>query len=131
MNSGMNSGNGTSIGYLFHNPNKYIYAFGWGFYRSIIPVLTTVENNLSPVLIKSMNIPNPFKIETLIKWDNSNIEELVCIIVISSSGEIIVRDKISNTGSYLFHADHLMPGIYYYSVIANNNIYSGKMVLIK
>jgi hypothetical protein len=130
--SGMNGGNGASIGYLFRNPNNYIYALGWGFYRSTIPVFTEIEKYPAQnISLNAINTPNPFNSFTQITWIKSNCLEVIIMIVSVASGDAVYKDKIINTGNFLFHANDLEPGVYYYSILDGNNIYSGKMVLIK
>jgi photosystem II stability/assembly factor-like uncharacterized protein len=129
--SGMNGGNGASIGYLFRNPNNFIYACGWGFYRSSIPVLTDLDKYLLTETIRASNTPNPFKFKTVIQWNNTPKEVSIELIILGNSGKIILKEKIMNSGSYLFQSGDIEPGVYYYSIIGKLASYSGKMVLIK
>lgn len=130
LNSGMNGGNGTSIGYLFRNPESFIYAFGWGFYRSTLPVYTAVYN-VEKEIRHSMNFPNPFTDKTVISWDNSWNYKTVNLIIVNSSGKVILNDFIENTGCYTFKANNIEACIYYYSIIEGLQIHSGKIVLVK
>jgi hypothetical protein len=131
LNSGINGGSGGSINYLFRHPSKYIYAVGYGFYRSVESVITAIDENNHSDKCKSWSFPNPFKDQTKILWHNSSNEENVEIIVTDVSGVIIQKGKIRNTGDFLFHPVSIKQGIYYYSIAGKNNIYSGKMIFIK
>jgi hypothetical protein len=132
LNSGMNGGNGTSISYLLRNPDNIIYAKGNGLFRSTIPVLTEIENYQAQNKTNTaINKPNPFYSFTHITWGKTNSPEIILTIISVSSGDVIFKGKIVNTGNFLFHANDLEPGVYYYSILDGNNIYSGKMVLIK
>lgn len=131
LNSGMNGGNGTSISYLFHNQDNFIYAFGWGFYKSIEPVFTGVEEQSIPEVVQSLNYPNPFADKTTLCWDNSTEDEYVFLQIVDNMSKIILKDHIKNTGRYLFDNNAIDNGAYYFSIFGKNNIYSGKMVLIK
>jgi hypothetical protein len=128
----MNNGNGTSIEYLYRNPENVIYALGWGFYRSTIPVFTEIENypeqNNS---ITALNAPNPFNSFTQITWNKTDSKEIIISIISAASSSIVFKERIINTGNFLFRASDLMPGIYYYSISDENKLYSGKMVLLK
>ncbi|MCD4683436.1 MAG: T9SS type A sorting domain-containing protein [Bacteroidales bacterium] len=129
--SGMNSGNGTSISNLFHHPNNLIYAEGFGFYRSTLPVYTDINNDVKDETINTLNYPNPFTDKTMINWSAMGKDKFVNITIMNSSGNVILGDKVENTGCYKFKAYNIDSGIYYYSIIEGNNIHSGKMVLIK
>ncbi|MCD4791296.1 MAG: T9SS type A sorting domain-containing protein [Bacteroidales bacterium] len=131
LNSGINGGNGTSISYLIHHPNNFIYAFGWGFYRSVEPVFTGLNDHAKTETFHTSNSPNPFTDKTVIQWDNSGKEEYVYLVVTDASGKIFINEKIRNTSSYIFHNNSLIPGIFFYSIVGKDNTYSGKMVLIK
>ncbi len=128
LNSGINGGNGGSIGYLFRHPNNLIFALGWGFYKSTVPVFTDVNDNVETETIRSLNYPNPFNSKTIISWDNSGKEMYMSLVVIDANGKTIMNNKIQNTGSYIFQNNNLESGIYYYSLVGKQNIYSGKMI---
>ncbi|MBC8488386.1 MAG: T9SS type A sorting domain-containing protein [Bacteroidetes bacterium] len=131
LNSGINGGNGTSISYLFQHPNNFIYAEGLGFYRSVLPVYTDVKNVEFSETEQTSNAPNPFTNKTVIQWNNSEKDKYVNLVIINSSGNSILNEKIENTGEYFFQNNNLKPGIFFYSLAGKKSIYSGKMVLIK
>ncbi|MCD4683437.1 MAG: T9SS type A sorting domain-containing protein [Bacteroidales bacterium] len=128
LNSGMNGGNGASISYLFRHPSNFIYAIGNGFYRSTEPVYTAVINDIEPEPIQLRNFPNPFKKKTIISWDKSWSDKIVNLTIVNSSGNIVLKENIENTGCYTFKADIIEAGIYYYSIAGKEKQYSGKMI---
>ncbi len=130
LNSGINGGNGTSISYLFHHPNNKIYAEGLGFYQSVEPVFTGVEEQSIPEVVQSLNYPNPFTNKTVINWSISGTDKFVNLIIVNSSGKTILNEKIENTGEYFFQNNNLKPGIFFYSLAGKKSTYSGKMMLI-
>ncbi|MBC8488387.1 MAG: T9SS type A sorting domain-containing protein [Bacteroidetes bacterium] len=130
LNSGINGGNGGSIGYLFRHPNNLIFALGWGFYKSTVPVFTDVNDNVETETIRSLNYPNPFTDKTIIGWCISEKDKFVNITIVNASGKIILKEKIINNGNYIFHAGNIKSGIYYYSILVGNNLYTGKMICV-
>jgi hypothetical protein len=131
LNSGINNGNGGSINFISRHPTKYIYALGFDFYRSFEPIQTNIKENEQIEDYMSCSLPNPFKSQTKILWNNSRNVENVEILVFNGSGLILLKQIIRNNGYYLFCANYLEPGIYFYSIIEENITYSGKMVLLK
>ncbi len=131
LNSGINGGNGSSVGDLIQHPNNFIYVFAEGFYRSTIPVFTDVNDNVETETIRSLNYPNPFKDKTIIHWDNPEKDEFVNFVVTDAAGKTILNKQIENSGSYIFKNNLLEPGIFVYAIVGKNNIYLGKMVLVK
>ncbi len=131
LNSGINGGNGISINYLIRHPNCYVYTEGLGFYRSVEPVFTGLNNHAGTEIIITSNYPNPFRDKTVIRWDNSDKDKYVNLVVLIATGKIIMNRKIMNTGSYIFKNDFLESGIFFYSIVGKNNIYSGRMVFVK
>ncbi|MBU1116305.1 MAG: T9SS type A sorting domain-containing protein [Bacteroidetes bacterium] len=102
--------------------------------------LLTVSNeekyldNLPKEFCLEQNYPNPFNPSTIIKY-NLKFQSDVKIIVSNILGETvkILVDGFQNAGTYkyLFNADNLSSGIYYYQIIAGNYIETKKMVLIR
>jgi hypothetical protein len=131
LNSGMNGGNGTSIGFLFRHPNNLIYAEGLGFYRSIEPVTTGMKEQTLTQVLQTINYPNPFSNKTLIQWNNSTGDEYVKLMITDATGKTIFNKEIENTGKYIFQNKQFITGVLYFSIVNNDHIYSGKMVLIK
>lgn len=129
LNSGMNGGDGAYINQLNRHPNNYIYAQSLNLYRSVEPVITSINNSYK--IFTAANFPNPFSFETNIRWDKSEKDEFVNLIITAVSGKSIMNEKIKNTGNYLFKSNFLNPGIYYYAIVSTNKTFSGKMVLVK
>ncbi|MCD4791295.1 MAG: T9SS type A sorting domain-containing protein [Bacteroidales bacterium] len=129
INSGLIGGGvETSINYLFRHTSNFLYALGNGFYRSIDTITTRIKEQPVYQIKQSFNYPNPFTDKTVIHWDNYGKDEYVDIVIIDAKGTNTLNEKIENTGSYIFQNNLLKPGIFYYSIVGKNNIYSGKMI---
>ncbi|MCX6158561.1 MAG: T9SS type A sorting domain-containing protein [Ignavibacteriae bacterium] len=80
------------------------------------------------------NYPNPFNPQTNIKF-GLPIKSFVTIKIYNISGKEIetLVDGFVDAGYHtlLFNASKYSSGIYFYKLVSNNNVYSGKMVLIK
>ena len=80
------------------------------------------------------NYPNPFNPSTKIKFDIANASN-VSLKVYDSLGRLVrvVFDKKLSAGSYesRFVADQLPSGVYYYSLITNNDTQTNKMILVR
>ncbi|MFU8844194.1 MAG: T9SS type A sorting domain-containing protein [Bacteroidales bacterium] len=131
LNSGMNGGNGTSIGSLLHHPNNLIYAEGLGFYRSVEPVTTGMKEPTLTQVLQTFNYPNPFSTKTLIQWNNFTGNENVMLVISDATGKPIFNKEVENSGKFIFQNLNFLTGVFYYSVIGKDHLYSGKMVLIK
>lgn len=128
LNSGINGGNGSSVGDLIQHPNNFIYVFAEGFYRSTIPVFTGENDYPVTETAVILNYPNPFINNTVINWDNHGKENFVSLVVTDANGKIIIKNEIENTGEYFFQNNNLKPGIFFYSLAGKKSIYSGKMI---
>lgn len=129
LNSGMNGGEGAYLNQLNRHPDNYIYAQSLNLYRSVEPVITSINNSYK--ISAANNFPNPFSEKTNIRWDKSEKDEFVNLHITAVSGKSIMNEKIKNTGNYEFKNESLKAGIYYYSIISKHNTYSGKMLLNK
>lgn len=129
LNSGMNGGDGAYINQLNRHPNNYIYAQSLNLYRSVEPVITSINNSYK--IFTASNFPNPFSEKTNIRWDKSEKDEFVNLIITGASGKSIMNEKIKNTGNYIFESKFLKPGIYYYAIVSSDKSFCGKMVLVK
>jgi len=99
-------------------------------YSNIIEVNIGVPNKFEV----AQNYPNPFNPTTTISFSIPK-KQSVKVIIYNSLGEIVqtLINKNLEAGihTYNFDADNLGSGIYYYKVVAGNNIQIRKMMLLK
>lgn len=113
-----------------NKPANFIGRYTESFLTDISPVSTITPSDFNLY----QNFPNPFNPSTNIKFD---IKEtgVVKLIIYSITGEKVaelLNGKL-NPGSYnvTFDARNLSSGIYYYSLITNENVHTKKMMLVK
>ncbi|MBC8485468.1 MAG: hypothetical protein H8D45_05450 [Bacteroidetes bacterium] len=131
LNSGMNGGNGADIEKFSRHPNDYIFAQGYSLYISFEPVFTDIEHFWKSGNRKIKNSPNPFSDYTIIAWDVVYQDKYVQLIITDTKGKIVYNKYIENSGNYTYNNVLKVTGIFFYSIIGKDNIYSGKMVLVK
>ena len=78
--------------------------------------------------------PNPFNVETKIKINNNGFEPMK-VQIFSMDGRM-VRNDITTVNEYVWHGDNqagqkLQPGIYICKVQADNELFTGKIILGK
>ncbi|MEG8946939.1 T9SS type A sorting domain-containing protein [Rosettibacter firmus] len=97
-------------------------------------VKTKVENNVLPQEFFIGNYPNPFNSETKIIL-KLPVTSDVKLIVYNLLGQKLITliDQKLNEGNYDFkwNAVNMTSGIYFYQLITNNTIKTGKMILMK
>ena len=100
------------------------------------PVSVSNETQIISDYSLSQNYPNPFNPETTIKFSMLSSAE-VSLIVYDLAGSrvhsIITRKQLAaGQKSYNFNAESLSSGVYFYSLIVNNQVIdTKKMILIK
>jgi len=80
------------------------------------------------------NYPNPFNPETVISFQ-SNADQVIKLTVFNSSGAVVQEfnklQTVKGLNNLKFSAVGLNSGLYFYRITANQNILSGKMLLVK
>ncbi|MDA3884541.1 MAG: T9SS type A sorting domain-containing protein [Candidatus Delongbacteria bacterium] len=116
-------------------PDGYIYlATGGGVYRSVNSTTGIGSNEQFTIdnLQLEQNYPNPFNNETNISFSISEISE-VKLSVYNIKGEFVkdVFNERLNKGShnYLFKADDLNSGVYFYQLMVNGKIAETKKMI--
>ncbi len=96
--------------------------------------LNSIEEPIPASTLLTQNYPNPFNPTTTIKF-YSGTSAKVELAVYNSQGELVKKlldGKIkSGYHSIKFDGSNLNSGIYYYRLIANDKVFSKKMILIK
>jgi hypothetical protein len=113
-----------------HNGNNEVR---W--YQNLLITFIEDEPNSQPLEFQlEQNYPNPFNPSTTIEYNLAS-QSYVKIIVSNILGETVkvLADGFQYAGNhrYLFNAENLSSGIYYYQIIAGNYIATKKMVLIR
>lgn len=129
LNSGMNGGNGADIKKFSRHPNGYIFAQGYSLYKSFEPVFTDIEHFRKSGNREIINSPNPFSDYTIIAWDVVYQDKYVLLIITDTKGKIVYNKYIENSGNYTYNNVLKAQGIFFYSIVGKNIIYSGKMIL--
>lgn len=138
INAGLPDGN---ISYLLITPNGYGFAISENnVYRTSLQIsqITLVKNdklNVPFSMELNQNYPNPFNPSTTIIYSIPQ-ESRVLLKVYTMIGQEVLRlvDGLQSAGVHkiTFEALHLSSGIYFYQLIANDNIVqTRKMVLLK
>ncbi|MBN1969943.1 MAG: T9SS type A sorting domain-containing protein [Candidatus Delongbacteria bacterium] len=91
------------------------------------------ENKPETFFIKSA-YPNPFNPVTTISYHLQELSD-VKVSVFNTLGEIVLSEKFNNQNcglhSYLFNAEKLSSGVYYFNVTVGKTMHTKKIVLIK
>jgi len=85
--------------------------------------------------VQVFNYPNPFNEKTVIRYylpRNSDVELTITNIQGVVLEEIINKNnQTRGTHNFDFNANHLPSGVYLYQLVINNEIFTGKMILLK
>jgi flagellar hook assembly protein FlgD len=82
--------------------------------------------------MQSQIFPNPFNVETKIKINNNGFEPMK-VQIYSIDGRM-VRNDVTSDNEYVWRGDNetgqkLQPGIYICKVQADNELFTGKVIL--
>ena len=85
--------------------------------------------------VQVFNYPNPFHEKTVIRYylpRNSNVKLMITNVQGVVLEEIINTEKqIRGTHDFDFNANHLASGVYLYQLVINDEVFTGKMSLLK
>lgn len=119
------------IAYMVYDAAKLTYYLKIGRLTDYTDIEENNENN--QVVSLSQNYPNPFSDKTTISY-SVNSKTRIKIDVFNAVGVIVanVVDDIVAPGSYSIElsADMLAEGIYYYSLVTDENIVTKKMMVV-
>jgi len=97
--------------------------------------LTGFQNTQLPVSFSvAQNFPNPFNPTTTISYTipkYSKVSLKVYDIAGKEVASLVDKDEAAGRYSVVFNASHLSSGIYFYTLVANNQKITKKMMLIK
>ncbi|MEG8948154.1 T9SS type A sorting domain-containing protein [Rosettibacter firmus] len=100
----------------------------------IVNVVENINNTIPSTYYLSQNYPNPFNSITKIRYavpKSSHISIRVFDILGNEITTLV--DQFKNIGNYEieFNANHLSSGVYFYQLVAENNVLTKKLILIK
>lgn len=103
-------------------------------YGSILLDVTKISNEIPTGYILDQNYPNPFNPSTIIKFSLPK-SSFVSLKVYNQLGKeistLVNEKKSTGTYQYVFNANSIPSGIYFYTLQSNGYIETKKMILLK
>lgn len=110
-------------------------AYGVGLDEVLISYVNGINETASPVDFSLLqNYPNPFNPSTTISFNLQSAADVKLTVYNQAGAEVsVITESRLNQGAHSFSFDgsKLNSGVYYYTLTANNQQKSGKMLLVK
>jgi len=110
-------------------------AYGVGLDEVFVTYYCDINETSSPVDFKLLqNYPNPFNPSTTISFNLQSASNVKLAVYNQAGAEVaVITESHLNQGAHSFNFDgsKLNSGVYYYTLTANNQQKSGKMLLVK